>query len=157
MSTFVGYTCQKSTWPGCWWLFCSFLWLIHASLQSDEVRHRAAHKGNINGKHGRSTKYGFLGVKGGKEKMKTYQQRPRLKPLHIRMSFFVACASNICIHVCFMRYITFTFWTGFVGSVKESQVVISCSFVPHGPMCCWCHLLGTLFTTSNLITYYYYQ
>ena len=99
----------------------------------------------------------FLGSREAKKKMKTYQQRPRLKPLHIRMSFFVACASNICIHVCFMRYITFTFWTGFVGSVKESQVVISCSFVPHGPMCWWCHLLGTLFTTSNLITYYYYQ
>ena len=157
MSTFVGYTCQKSTWPGCWWLFCSFLWLIHASLQSDEVRHRAAHKGNINGKHGRPTKYRFLRVKGGKEKNESISAEAEAQAPTYSHEFFFACASDICIHVCFVRYITFTLWTGFVGSVKESQVVISCSFVPHGPMCWWCHLLGTLFTTSNLITYYYYQ
>ena len=48
----------------------------------------------------------FLGSREAKKKMKAYQQRPRLKPLHIRMSFFLhvhlifayTCASCVISH-----------------------------------------------------------
>lgn len=99
----------------------------------------------------------FLGSREAKKNENISAEADAQAPTYSHEFICFAFASHICIHVCFMRYITFTFWTGFVGSVKESQVVISCSFVPHGPMCWWCHLLGTVFTKSNLITHYYHH